>query len=639
FVMDVRAFGKGFDEYYERAKSKYGVAYIFTRPSAVRQNFRNNNLSLEFTQDGTNWREEEFDMVVLSCGLCAPEQAAHLAEVCGIELNRYMFGKSQDFMTTASSREGIYLAGCFEEPKDVPESVTQASASAANAMELLAEVRGTQVEDKIYPPEKDVSNQEPRIGVFVCHCGSNIGGVIDCQKVAGYARSLRDVVFATDLMYTCSPDGLRSIKEKIEEEGLNRVVVASCTPRTHESLFQGTIRETGLNPYLFEMANIRDQCTWVHARCGDATAEKATDLVRMAVGRARTIEPLATRTYVPNRSALVVGGGVAGMTAALSIANQGFPVHLVEKSDELGGYLSKVKRTVEGLEPHDLLEKLQEEVEEHEKIALYRNSVVENCRGFIGNFVSGITCNEYPRPRTIEIEHGAAIIATGARESKPGEYLYGRNKNVLTQLQLEYFIEHYPGFAEGLGEVVMIQCVGSREPERMACSRVCCTEAIKNAITIKRANPETKVAILYRDIRTYGFKEDYYTEARRLGVLFFRYDPGCKPVVSEDSRGRPEIRVRDLNSGLTLSFSPDVLVLSAAMVPSEDNEKTATAFKVPVTSEGFFLEAHMKLRPVDFTSDGLYLCGTCHGPKFIEESIAQAQAAGCYGSKRGGLSC
>ncbi|MFQ6035950.1 MAG: FAD-dependent oxidoreductase, partial [Sedimentisphaerales bacterium] len=627
FVMDVRAFGKGFDEYYERAKTKYGVQYIYTRPSGIRQDFKTHRLLLEFTEDGKNWTEEEFDMVVLSSGLCSAEAATKLAEICGIELNHYNFAKSVDFMSTASSRQGIYLAGLFQGPKDIPESVTQASGAAAEAMELLADVRGSQVEDKEYPPEKDISNEEPRIGVFVCHCGSNIGGVIDCRKVADYAQNLKNVVFAADLMYTCSPDGLRTIKEKIDEHNMNRVVVASCTPRTHEPLFAETVRETGLNAYLFEMANIRDQCTWVHARLGDATEEKAIDLVRMAVGRARTIEPLATTTYVPKSSALVVGGGVAGMIAALSIANQGFKVHLVEKSDKLGGNLSRVKTTVEGLKPLELLKKLQAQVVDSENITIYRNSAVDQCKGFVGNFTSRIICNDSPMPRTIEIEHGVAIIATGAQESKPDEYLYGQNEKVLTQLELEELIENDSEFVRTLKEVVMIQCVGSREPANLLCSRVCCTEAVKNAITIKRTNPKATVAVLYRDIRTYGFKEDYYNEARKLGVLFFRYNLDNKPHICENSWEQLEVRVQDLNSGLNLSFSPDVLVLSAAMIPSADNEKVGTAFKVPITSEGFFLEAHMKLRPVDFSSDGLFLCGTCHSPKFIDESIAQAKAA------------
>ncbi|MHC4691949.1 MAG: FAD-dependent oxidoreductase [Planctomycetota bacterium] len=627
FVMDVRAFGKGFDEYYERAKEKYGIQYIFTRPSCIRQDFNTHNLVLEFSKDGKNWDEEEFDLAVLSSGICAGEKSGELAEVCGIDLNHYNFARSDDFTQTVSSKEGIYLAGSFESPKDIPESVTSASGAAARAMELLADFRGTEVEDKLYPAEKDVSKENLRIGVFVCHCGSNIGGVIDCEKVATYARDLKNVVFSTDLMYSCSPDGLQTIKEKIEEHNMNRVVVASCTPRTHESLFQDTMREAGLNPYLFEMANIRDQCTWVHANLGNVTEEKAIDLLRMAVGRARTIEPLTSKTYVPKRSALIVGGGLTGMTSALSIANQGFQVYLVEKTDRLGGNLSNIKTTVEGAKPLELLKKLKRQVTDNKNITVYRNSTVDECTGFVGNFKSKINSNDSPKPQTTEIEHGAAIIAIGARESKPNEYLYGRNENVLTQLQLEDFIEKDPEFVKSLNEVVMIQCVGSREPENMICSRVCCTEAVKNAIAIKRANPEATIAVLYRDIRTYGFKEDYYNEARKLGVLFFRYDLDGKPLVIENNSGRLEVHVKDLNSGLNLSFTPDVVGLSAAMVPSETNEQVGTAFKVPVTSEGFFLEAHMKLRPVDFASDGLFLCGTCHSPKFIDESIAQAQAA------------
>ena len=622
FVMDVRAFGKGFDEYYERAKDKYGVQYIYTRPSAVRQDFRTGNLSLEFTEDGAEWVEEEFDMVVLSSGLCARADSVKLAEVCQIDLNEYKFAQSARFMPTASSREGIYLAGAFEGPKDIPESVTQASGAAALAMELLADVRGTEITPEEYPPEKDVSKAEARIGVFVCHCGSNIGGYIDCERVAKYAENLKNVVFSTDLMYTCSPDGLLKIKEAIEEFKINRVVVASCTPRTHEPLFQKAIRERGLNPYLFEMANIRDQCTWVHARLGEVTEDKAIDLVRMAVGRARLIEPLASTTYVPKRDALVVGGGVAGMTAALSIANQGFGVHLVEKSDRLGGNLPKVRTTVEGYKPPELLKEIETRIARNDRITVYKNSTVKECKGFVGNFHSIIDSDG----ADIEIEHGAGIIAIGAHESKQDEYLYGRNDKVRTQLELEELLADDPEFAGGLNEVVMIQCVGSRIPENQMCSRVCCTEAIKNAIAIKRTNPKARIAILYRDIRTYGFKEQYYNEARELGVLFFRYNLDNKPVAAEDSSGNIEIRIRDLNSGLDLSFQPDAVVLTTAIVPSEENDKVGTAFKVPLTLECFFLEAHMKLRPVDFASDGLFLCGACHSPKFIDETVAQAQA-------------
>ncbi len=622
FVMDVRAFSKGFDEYYERAKDNYGVKYVYTRPSAIRQDFKTRNLFLESSEDGKEWREEEFDMVILSSGLCATEYSKRLGDVCLIDLNDFDFAKSARFAPTASSRDGVYLAGAYEGPKDIPESVVQASGAAARAMELLADVRGSEVKEKEYPNEKDVAGQEPRIGVFVCHCGSNIGGVIDCESVADYASGLPDVVFATDLMYTCSPDGLKTIKESIEENELNKVVVASCTPRTHEPLFQETLKESGLNPYLFEMANIRDQCTWVHARLGEATKEKAIDLVKMAVGRARMIESLKTQSYIPKRSLLVVGAGVAGMTAALSVANQGFEVHLVEKTDELGGSARQVKQTVEGYRPQELLDDLERRIESDDRITVYRNSQVTECKGFTGDFKSRVASNG----REIEIEHGAVIIASGASESRPSEYLFAQNDRVLTQLQLEERLDADPEFAKKLDEVVMIQCVGSREPERMICSRVCCTEAIKNAMSVKRANPKATVAILYRDVRTYGFKEEYYNKAREMGVLFFRYDLDGKPTVTQDGSGKLEVRVKDRNSTLELSFSPDVLALSAAMVPPEECESIATAFKVPLNLECFFLEAHMKLRPVDFASDGMFLCGACHSPKFIDETVTQAKA-------------
>jgi len=624
FVMDVRAFGKGFDEYYERAKSKYGVRYVRTRPSAVQQDFATKNLRIRFTEDGKEWKEEEFDLVVLSAGLSPSGTSLRTAERCGIDLNRHSFAQSAGFSPAASSRAGVFLAGAFEGPKDIPESVVQAGGAAAMAMELLAEARGTEVTERSFPPEKDVKGAEPRVGVFVCHCGSNIGGVIDCARVADRAAGLRNVVFATHLLYTCSPDGLKGIREKIAEHGLNRVVVASCTPRTHEALFQGTIREAGLNPFLFEMANIRDQCTWVHANMGALTEEKAWDLVRMAVGRARTIEPLYTLTYEPKRRALVVGGGVAGMTAALSIARQGYPVDLVEKSDRLGGNLLNVKSTAEGLKPAELLASLEREIAAAAGVTVHLGTQVEESTGFAGNFRTRLADSA---GKAVDLEHGAAIIATGAAESRPAEYLFGEHPGVVTQLQLEERIEQDPGFARGLREVVMIQCVGSREPDRMACCRVGCTEAVKNAIALKKLNPDVRVAVLYRDVRTYGFKEELYNEARERGVLFFRYDREAKPAASRGGAGGIEVRTRDLNSGLELEFSPDLLVLTAAMLPSPDNQKVGTAFKVPLNLEGFFLEAHMKLRPVDFASDGIFLCGTCHSPKFIDEAIIQAKAA------------
>ncbi len=623
FAMDIRAFGKGFDEYFERAKNNYGVKVVYTRPSSIKQDFKTHNLQLQFTEDGQDWIEQEFDLVVLSAGLCQNDKAKEIANVCEIDLNDYSFANSPVFSPTSTNREGVYLAGTFEEPKDIPESVTHASAAAARAMELLADVRGTEVEEKVYPKERDVSQEEQRIGVFVCHCGSNIEGFISCKEVAEYAQSLKNVVYTDHLLYSCSPDGLQTIKDMVIEHNLNRVVVASCTPRTHEPLFQENIREAGLNPYLFEMANIRDQCTWVHADMGEATQEKANDLVRMAVGRARTIESLSSKTYVPKRSALVVGGGISGMSSALSVANQGHEVYLVEKSDKLGGSALKIKKTIDGSNPAELVQSLEESVLEHDKITVMMNAEVAETSGFIGDFHTQIKS----KAKDVSFEHGATIIATGAEELKPSEYLFGENEHIVTQQTFEETIENSPETIKSIKEIVMIQCVGSREPDRMVCSRVCCTEAIKNAIAVKNANPEASVSILYRDIRTYGFLEKYYTEAREMGILFFRYDLENKPEVTSGNDGKLRVRTKDLNSGLEISFDPDCLVLSAGMVTPEGTQKVGTAFKIPLNLEGFFQEAHMKLRPVDFASDGIFLCGTCHSPKFIRESIIQAQGA------------
>ncbi len=624
FVMDVRAFGKGFDEYYERAKNQYGVKYIYSRISNIKQNFANHNLLLQFAENGNNLIEQEFDLVILSIGICSSKTTIELAKKIDIDLNQFSFVKSKEFIQTMSSKNGVFLAGAVQSPKDIPESVTQGSGAAAQAMELLADVRGTEIKEKIYPEEKDVLKEEIRIGVFVCHCGSNIGGIINCKSVADYAAKIKNVVFATDLLYTCSPDGLKNIKEKITEYNLTRVVVSSCTPRTHEPLFQETIREAGLNAYLFEMANIRDQCTWVHAHLGKLTEEKAKDLIRMAVGRSRFLEPIKSNTYIPIRSALIIGGGVSGITAALSIANQGFKVFLIENSKQIGGNLRLISETIEGFKPGELLKKLENEVKSNKNISLYKNSKIAECTGSVGNYKGVINISDGD---TKEIEFGIAIIATGGVESKTEEYLYGKNKQVLTHLEFEEKFKNDKSLLNNKNEIVMIQCVGSRIPDKMMCSRICCTEAVKNAITIKQQNPEINISILYRDIRTYGFKEEYYNKARELGVLFFRYDPDNQPEVLTDDSNNLCINAKDLNSNLEITFKPDYLILSTGMMPSTTNPQISEIFKVPLNLEGFFLEAHMKLRPVEFASEGIFLCGACHSPKFIDESITQAKAA------------
>jgi heterodisulfide reductase subunit A len=489
-------------------------------------------------------------------------------------------------------------------------------------MALLKEARGTLITTKEYPPERDVSGQEPRIGVFICHCGRNIGGIADIPAVLEYTRTLPDVVYAEDNLYTCSTDTQKKIKEMIEEHELNRVIVASCTPRTHEPLFRNTCREAGLNEYLFEMANIRDQCTWVHMNEPAQATRKAKDLVRMAVAKARLLEPLYKGRLEVNKEALVLGGGLAGMTAALNLADQGFQVHLVERAAELGGNLQHIHGLLDGSDPQERLRRTIDRVVSHPQIGLHLESVITAVEGSIGNFKSTISQNG----STTEVSHGVAIVATGAEEYEPTEYLSGQNPRVITQRRLDELIAGGNGELTKAKSVVMIQCVGSREEERPYCSRVCCSQAVKNAIAIKSKQPETAVYVLYRDVRTYGFLEKHYREAREKGVRFIRFDADQKPEVTAEN-GRLQVSFVDRMLNMPGRIACDTVALAAAIVPNESVSEVGQLFKVPLTSDKFFLEAHMKLRPVDFATEGVFVCGLAHGPKSVEESISQAEAA------------
>jgi heterodisulfide reductase subunit A len=463
-----------------------------------------------------------------------------------------------------------------------------------------------------------VAGQEPRIGVFVCHCGINIGGTVGVDEVSDYAKSLPGVVFAETNLYTCSQDTQGHIKEMINEYALNRVIVASCTPRTHEPLFQETLREAGLNAHLFEMANIRDQCSWIHAGMPKEATDKAKDLVRMAVAKVRLVEPLPTIPLDVTQSALVIGGGAAGLSSALSLARQGFPVDLVEQDDRLGGMLTRVHRGIDGAPTAPLLSRMIDEVNASEKITVHLGSRIEKVEGFIGNYKTTLAGGQ-------EIEHGVVIVATGAQESRPEEYLYGEDARIKTGLEFESFLEEAPE-EELPDRVVFIQCVGSREEGHMYCSRVCCRETIKNALTLKRRNPNAEVYVLMRDVRTYGFSERYYADAREAGVMFFRYEADAKPSVTSDRNGL-KVAVNDLCSGDELIIRPDMLVLAARIDAASSNELLSQHFKVPLTQDGFFLEAHVKLRPVDFATEGVFVAGMAHNPKTIAESMAQGQAA------------
>ena len=655
FMMDMRAFSKGYEAYYHRARDKYGVQYTRCRVSSLKEDPLTRNLILRYVgasadgqggdaADGPRLLTEEFDMVVLSVGMEMSESVRQLGRNLGIELDEHGFCHTVQFDPLQTSRPGIYAVGPFREPKDIPQSVIEGGGAAASAGALLAAARGTLVREPEYPPERDVAREEPRVAVFVCHCGRNIGGFLDVPQVADYAASLPCVIHAEHNLYTCSQDSIAHIAEKVKELGANRVVVASCTPLTHQPLFQNCIRSAGLNPYLFEMANIRNQCSWVHSDDWEAATQKAKDLVRMAVARASRLQSLYTTPVPTQKTALVVGGGAAGMTAALSLARQGFPVHLVERDDGLGGNLRHLYFGLEdaGLghslpqpggsnhrSPQEFLAELVSNVETHSLITTHRRTEVVKTDGFVGKFVSTLQPREGD---AFEVSHGALILATGGIEYRGSEYGYGSDPRILTQQDFEAWLAaakgvrgaSAPAGAGGLpNSVVMIQCIG---PAEQYCSRICCTTALKNALLLKRLNPAAEITIIYRDIRTYGFKERLYTEARRAGVRFVHYDFDRKPQVNCAAEGL-SVRVWEEILNRELVLKPDLLVLSTPVVPSPGAKELSSRLKVPVDMDGFLMEAHVKLRPVDFSSDGFFMAGLANYPKLLDEAIVEAQAA------------
>jgi heterodisulfide reductase subunit A len=624
FYIDMRSFGKNFDNYVTRAK-EHKVRYIRAMVSRVFEDTVTGDLELRYV-DGSGAKQTEiFDMVVLSVGIQVPEATKELAGRLTIDLDRYGFVVTDCYQPLATSRPGIFVSGAVNGPKDIPETVCEASAAAEAASASLAEARGSLITAEVLPPERVIEpGEELRIGVFICHCGTNIASVVDVAAVVEYAKTLPGVVYAEHPLYTCSQDSQERMREIIEENRLNRVVVSACSPSTHEPLFMSTLRQAGLNKYFFDMANIRDQCSWVHPDDPVLATEKAKRLTRMAVANATAGEALHEMEFAVDSKLLVVGGGLAGMTAAVEAARQGFGVYLVEREPQLGGQLLHLQRSSDGRKFADFLGELKEKVLNNERIKVFTSSEVVDQSGFVGSFETEIVM---PTGGTRTLKHGAILVATGAEEYRPEIHGLGWLDTVMTQTDLEAELEN--GVKSGWHHlrVVMLQCAGSRDPEHLPyCSRICCNQAVKNARRMKALYPEARIDVLYRDMRCYGLSEIEYSLARRSGINFIRFDPEENPVTITALETGIEVSLTDPSIRLPVKINPDLLVLSTGMKP-RDAEELASMLRVPRNEAGFFIEAHAKLRPVDLPSEGLYMAGTAHGPKSSSETIAQAQAA------------
>ena len=661
FMMDMRAFGKNYETYYQRARETKGIEYTRCRISGLKENPLNHNLIVKYFERAAipqshndtapsvaGVREEEFDMVVLSVGMEISPEVRELGKKLNISMDKNGFCQTEQYNPLQTSRAGVYAIGPFREPKDITDSIIEASAAAAVVGSFLAVARDTQTREEVFPQARDVEGEEPRVAVFVCHCGKNIANTVDVKSVQEYAQDLPGVVHTEDTLFACSQDSIVHITEKLKETGANRLVVASCSPLTHAPLFESSMKTAGLNPYLFDMANIRNQCSWVHADDKSKATKKAKDLVRMATARTNALDPLTTEEMAMTKSALVIGGGASGMSSALTLADQGYPVVLVEKSDRLGGNLLKVHFGIDEwgaggglplrheddfIPPQAFLAQLVSAVHAHPRIDLHLKTQLASTKGFMGNFTSTLETVGEARPESerIQIKHGVVILATGGNEYRGDEYGYGSSKRIVTGQEFEQLLARHDlgtviGDDQALPDsLVMILCVG---PADKYCARICCTTALKNALVLKKLKPEAQVTVIYKDIRTYGFKERLYTQARELGVIFIQYTDESPPEVEVDQDGQPlQVKVWESIIGKEITLKPDMLMLSNPIIPSSAAQELNSRLKVQLDTNGFFLEAHVKLRPVDFASEGMFMAGLAHYPKLLDESIVQSQAA------------
>jgi heterodisulfide reductase subunit A len=631
FIMDERAFNKEYSAYFTKARDQYEIEYNYCRVSEIREDPQSGDLLVQFATPSGELHQKKFEMVVLATGLQPPESAKYLADNLGIELNQYGFCKTDKFTPLQTTREGVYVCGAFSAPKEISETIIEASGAAAEVMRLLNNRLHTHQYSREYPflaggtfpPERDVSTEEPRVGVFACTCGETISEVVDIPALLHNVSHIPNVVSVDMIEYACFPEVQDHLVEKIQQENINRVVIAACSNRTHESLFQRSIREAGLNPYLLEVVNLREQCSFVHQNQVPLANKKANELVRMAVGRVLVAKPVTKLRQECLPSALVIGGGLSGMTSALVIAESGYDVHLVERSQNLGGNLQSLYYVAEGFDPQSLLQDLIDRVQTQTRIHIHTQTEVINYSGHAGHFRTELRSKQNGHSDPLIIEHGVTIVATGAQETRQHALL--DYPQAITQKDLEDKIIHQPEDIAALNDIVMIQCV---QPEGSPdyCSRICCTNTIKNAIRVKQSNPSCNVTVLYKNMVTYGFREQYYTEARRLGVVFVRYTDAKPPEVILKG-DQLYVQVYDLSLDRLLSLPADLIPMSMSISPSEGTQQLSQLLQVPLSNEGFFEEAQVKLRPMDFLREGIFLAGMAHYPKFIEESISHAMAA------------
>ena len=646
FTMDERAFGKEYNLYYNQARDSFGIHYTRCRISSVEEDPETSEIILRYPAGRRHeesapgqgsLKQERFDLLVLAVGIRPPAKAVEIANTLGIELNEYGFCETDKFSPLSTTRPGVFVCGAFASPKEIAETILDASGAAAEVMRLLRENLGGRKFNTSSPfisesviPEKPIKDGEtPEIAIALCGCAGEISRVVDLERVAAFAGTLTGVTSVEIFSLACFNPDQDELRQFIQESGANRIVIGACSHRTHEPLFQRLVSEEGFNPYLMEMVNLREHCSWVHPNDPEGATRKAAELIRMGVERVRMAHPIYKEEREPVRAALVIGGGLSGMTAALAIADAGYDVHLVERQGELGGNLHHIYYVAEEENPQRLLRDLVNRTIGHENIRHYLNSEVITHTGSVGDFRARIQMKA-PNGSLSEheIRHSVVLVATGGKEASGKQYLMGQDPRVIPQSELEEILTHRPERTSRLRSVVMIQCVKAYDGVEY-CSRICCTNTIKNALRLKMLNPECQVVILYKNIITYGFREKYYLEARRKGVLFVRHTDAEPPNVYLETRGASKALVVSVHEhifGETLNFEPDLLALSMPVIPSRGTQELADMLGVSLSAEGFFLETHLKMRPMEFHDEGIYLCGMAHYPKFIEESISHSLA-------------